>query len=481
MNIEMVTEDNLEAVIKVIGVGGGGCNAVNRMISSKLRNVEFIVANTDAQVLQNSKADRKIQLGEDLTKGLGAGANPEVGEKAAIEAKSEIMDALRGADMVFVTAGMGGGTGTGAAPVIAECSMEVGALTVGIVTKPFNFEGKQRMDKAEVGISRLGKSTDALIVIPNQNLLQMANKKTTFRDAFNIADDILRQGVQGISEIITIPGIINLDFADVQSIMKGAGNAIMGIGIGRGDDKSLEAARAAIQNPLLDGADMEGASGVLVYASVGNDFSINEYEEIVSMVTENCDKDANIIAGMALDSSLTDEVRVTVIATGYHRKLDEKDNLESNKEKRLFSNNETEEEDNNRFPVRIFESRNKKENEIFKTEKTNQNKKNFEKQKKEQNDDSLFSEKKFISKNDFKIDYHKSEQGEKDDKEAIQLEKKKAENDDDYKSSYVSSLSSSLFGGNSTSKKVVGSDDYTYYYENELDIPAYLRKKRKEF
>ncbi len=450
MNIEMVTDNNLEAVIKVIGVGGGGCNAVNRMISSKLRNVEFIVANTDAQVLQNSKADRKIQLGEDLTKGLGAGANPEIGEKAAIEAKSEIMEVLRGADMVFVTSGMGGGTGTGAAPIIAECSMEVGALTVGIVTKPFLFEGKQRMDKSEVGINRLSKSTDALIVIPNQNLLQLANKKTTFRDAFFIADDILRQAVQGISEIITIAGIINVDFADVKSIMKGAGNAIMGIGIGRGDDKALEAAKAAVQNPLLDSNDMEGASGVLVYAMVGNDFSINEYEDIVKMVTEKCDNDANIIAGMALDSSLTDEVRVTVIATGY-QKTYQNQAIEETKKQKIQSSQENS-KNNDGFSIRIFDNNDKDKND----------KSHFEKKKKANS--SLFSDNEYVSKSDINIDFHQSE-SEKKEKDAVNEE-------------YKSPFSSSLFGN----KKVVNSDinesDETDFYENELDIPAYLRKKR---
>lgn len=434
MNIEMVTDESLDAVIKVIGVGGGGCNAVNRMISSKLRNVEFIVANTDAQVLQNSKADRKIQLGQDLTKGLGAGANPEIGEKAAIEAKSEIMDALRGSDMIFVTAGMGGGTGTGAAPIIAECAMEVQALTVGIVTRPFIFEGKQRMDKAEIGISRLSKSTDALIVIPNQNLLQLANRKTTFRDAFNLADDILRQAVQGISEIITIPGIINVDFADVKSIMQGAGNAIMGIGVGRGDDKAVEAAKMAIQNPLLDSTDMEGASGILVYAMVGNDFAINEYEEIVSIVTEKCDKEANIIAGMALDSSLSDEVRVTVIATGYRsaykgKKEDDKEtiNIDSINNKDDFS-------------IKIFENENKKEKELITS--------------------SIFSEKDSLSKSDLKIGLHKSEN-----------------ENDTYKSPFISSL----FGNRKVVNSDINSKEDSDYYENELDIPSYLRKRKKDF
>ncbi len=452
MNIEMVTEDNLEAVIKVIGVGGGGCNAINRMISSKLRNVEFIVANTDAQVLQNSKADKKIQLGEDLTKGLGAGANPEIGEKAAIEAKSEIMESLRGADMVFVTSGMGGGTGTGAAPIIAECSMEVGALTVGIVTKPFTFEGKQRMDKAEVGINRLSKSTDALIVIPNQNLLQLANKKTTFRDAFFIADDILRQAVQGISEIITIPGIINVDFADVKSIMKGAGNAIMGIGIGRGDDKAVEAAKAAVQNPLLDSNDMEGASGVLVYAMVGNDFSINEYEEIVQLVTDRCDNDANIIAGMALDSSLTDEVRVTVIATGYHKMT--QNNTEKEYQNHNIEKNNKFNKKSDGFSVRIFDN----------DDKINKREENNERSKK--TGSVLFSDNDYVSKSDLNIDFHKSES------ENLKKETVKEE--------YKSPFSSSLFGN----KKVVNSDltdsDDIDFFENELDIPAYLRKKRNE-
>lgn len=466
MNIEMVTDDNLEAVIKVIGVGGGGCNAVNRMISSKLRNVEFIVANTDAQVLQNSKADRKIQLGEELTKGLGAGANPEVGEKAAIEAKSEIMDSLRGADMVFVTSGMGGGTGTGAAPIIAECAMEVGALTVGIVTKPFMFEGKQRMGKADQGINRLSKSTDALIVIPNQNLLQLASKKTTFRDAFFLADDILRQGVQGISEIITVSGIINVDFADVRSVMKGAGNAIMGIGIGRGDDKSIEAAKAAIQNPLLDSNDMKGASGVLVYAMVGNDFSINEYEEIVSIVTEKCDKDANIIAGMALDSSLTDEVRVTVIATGYENS---NINILDDDESEVVKVKDKETSENkNMFSVKIFEkdkvddsnSNKVKQNFSYEEEELPEQKKN-KKNKKEKA--TLFSDKEFITKNDLNIDFHHSEEEEE--------EKKEKEVEKEIETEYKSPFASSLFSSNKEEKN-------NDFFEDELDIPAYLRKRK---
>ncbi len=317
MSIEIFNDDLNPTVIKVMGIGGGGCNAVNRMINSNIQNVEFIVANTDAQALSLSKALNKLQIGNKLTKGLGAGANPEIGEKAALEDRDKIAESMKGADMIFITTGMGGGTGTGAAPVIAEIAKETGALTVAVVTKPFRFEGRQRLDKAEKGISQLVKIVDTLITIPNQNLLSFVDKKTSFKDAFLLADDVLRQGVQGISDIITIPGIVNVDFADVQAVMKDAGNAIMGIGIGKGENKAVEAAGIAIANPLLEGVSMDGATGVLVNVTGGNDFSLHEYEEIATLITNNCDKNANIIIGTAIDNALNDEVRVTVIATGF--------------------------------------------------------------------------------------------------------------------------------------------------------------------
>ncbi len=320
MSIEIFNDDLNPTVIKVIGIGGGGCNAVNRMINSNIQNVEFIVTNTDAQALSLSKAINKIQIGGKLTKGLGAGANPKIGEDAALEDRERLAQSIKGADMIFITAGLGGGTGTGAAPIIAEIAKETGALVVGVVTKPFRFEGKQRMEKAEIGSSKLVKIVDTLITIPNQNLLNFVDKKTSFKDAFLLADDVLRQGVQGISDIITIPGLINVDFADVRAIMKDAGNAIMGIGIGKGEKKAAEAAAIAIANPLLEGVSMEGAKGVLVNVTGGNDFSLHEYEEINTLITSNCDKNANIIIGTCIDNSLHDEIRVTVIATGFNQR-----------------------------------------------------------------------------------------------------------------------------------------------------------------
>ncbi|MDH5681647.1 MAG: cell division protein FtsZ, partial [Spirochaetota bacterium] len=318
MSIEIFGDDLNPTVIKVIGIGGGGCNAVNRMINSNIQNVEFIVANTDAQALSLSKALHKIQIGGKLTKGLGAGANPEIGEKAAVEDRERIRESLSSADMIFITTGMGGGTGTGAAPVVAEIAKETGALVVGVVTKPFRFEGRQRMEKAETGIKQLVNIVDTLITIPNQNLLSFVDKKTSFKDAFLLADDVLRQGVQGISDIITIPGLVNVDFADVKAIMNEAGNAIMGIGVGKGEHKAVEAAGVAISNPLLEGVTMEGAKGVLVNVTGGNDFSLHEYEEIATLITSNCDKNANIIIGTAIDNALNNEIHVTVIATGFN-------------------------------------------------------------------------------------------------------------------------------------------------------------------
>lgn len=314
MAIEVFNEE-VNTVIKVVGVGGGGCNAVNRMIRHNVQNVEFIVVNTDLQVLNLSKALKKIQIGSKLARGLGAGSNPDIGEKSAIEDRDKIQEALEGADMVFITSGMGGGTGTGASPVICEIAKSLGALVVGVVTKPFKFEGKKRMDNANQGIKKLMSHVDTLICISNQNLLSHVDKETSFKDAFSKVDDILRQAVQGISDIITIPGLVNVDFADVSSIMRNTGNAIMGVGIGYGSNKT-EAAIQAISNPLIEDSHIEGSKGILVNITGGNDFSLKEFEEINNIITNHTHKEANIIIGTVIDTSLNDEIHVTVIATG---------------------------------------------------------------------------------------------------------------------------------------------------------------------
>jgi cell division protein FtsZ len=317
MNIEVVNKSVLANKIKVIGIGGAGCNAINRMIDVNLRNIEFIAANTDMQSLEANKAPNKIQIGVQLTKGLGAGADPEIGEKAAIEDRDKIMEALSDSEMIFITAGMGGGTGTGAASVVGSIAKEIGALTVGVVTKPFHFELMRKMEIAEEGIAKLMEVVDTLIVIPNQQLLEIIDKKTSIIDSFRLADEVLRQGVQGISDLISIPGVVNIDFADVKTIMNLSGGALMGSGIGKGDNKAIEAAQMAINNPLLEDATIEGAKGVLVNVTGGNDLSLFEYDEIVKLVTVNADNDAMIIAGMVIDPSLSNEARVTVIATGF--------------------------------------------------------------------------------------------------------------------------------------------------------------------
>ena len=318
MTIELIEDGGANpTVIKVIGIGGGGSNAVNRMISVGLQNVQFIAVNTDLQALQNSQADIRLPLGTKLTGGLGAGGIPEVGEKAALEDKERIQDIIRGADMVFLTAGMGGGTGTGAAPVIASIAKDLGILTVAVVTKPFDFEGKKKMKLAEEGIRKLRQAVDTLIVIPNQHLLKIVDRKTPIKQAFLLADDVLRQGVQGISDLITKAGEINIDFADVRTIMKGQGDALMGIGVGHGDNRAVDAATNAINNPLLEDAHIEGAKGILVNVTGGNDFTLSEYEEILRIITANVDEDALIIAGNTIDETLDDEIRVTVIATGF--------------------------------------------------------------------------------------------------------------------------------------------------------------------
>jgi cell division protein FtsZ len=318
MQFEVIDETNSNpTVIKVIGVGGGGSNAVNRMIAQGLQNVQFIASNTDQQALKRSKAPVKLSLGSKVTGGLGAGGKPEMGERAAEEAKEEIQNALRGADMVFVTAGMGGGTGTGGTPVVAQIARELDALTVAVVTKPFDFEGRRKMKIAEAGIEKLREAVDTLIIIPNQHLMKIVDKNTPVNEAFLIADDVLRQGVQGISDLITIPGEINIDFADVETIVKGQGDALMGIGVGHGDNRAVDAATNAINNPLLEDARVEGAKGLLVNVTGGGDFSLAEYEEIVNIITSNTDTDAEIIAGLNIDNTLEDEVKVIVVATGF--------------------------------------------------------------------------------------------------------------------------------------------------------------------
>jgi len=311
------TGANYLAVIKVVGIGGGGTNAVNRMVEAGVKGVEFIAINTDAQALLMSDADYKVHIGVGLTKGLGAGADPDVGYQAAEENKAEIKEALQGADMVFVTAGQGGGTGTGAAPVIAQIAKdEIGALTVGVVTRPFAFEGRKRALQAEEGIKRLRDVVDTLIVIPNDRLLQVAEKKTSILDAFRVADDILRQGTQGITDLITVPGLINLDFADVRTIMEDAGSALMGIGISAGDNRAHDAAKAAISSPLLESS-IEGAQGVLLSIAGGSDLGLFEVNEAAEVVAQAAHPDANIIFGANIDDSMMDQIRVTVIATGF--------------------------------------------------------------------------------------------------------------------------------------------------------------------
>src|SRR6266705_634798 len=309
---------NYLAVIKVIGVGGGGCNAVNRMIDAGLKGVEFIAINTDAQSLLLSDADVKLDIGRTLTRGLGAGSDPEIGRQAAEEHQQEIEEVLKGADMVFITAGKGGGTGTGGAPVVAEIAKALGALTIGVVTRPFSFEGRRRSVQAEQGIVKLRDKVDTLIVIPNDRLLSVSNDKTSVLNAFKMADEVLLQGVQGITDLITTPGLINTDFADVRMIMTNAGSALMGIGYASGDGRAVNAARAAISSPMLE-ASIEGARGILLNISGGSDLGLFEVNEAAEIIHGVAHPDANIIAGMAIDDAVGDEVRVTVIAAGFDR------------------------------------------------------------------------------------------------------------------------------------------------------------------
>lgn len=324
--LEFDTDMENFAQIKVIGVGGGGNNAVNRMIAAGLKGVEFISVNTDKQALLLSKASQKIQIGDKLTKGLGAGANPEIGHKAAEESKDEIAQSIKGADMVFVTAGMGGGTGTGAAPIVASIAKEMGILTVGVVTKPFTFEGRRRMVHAEGGIAKLKECVDTLVIIPNDRLLQVAEKKTSIVDAFRIADDILRQGVQGISDLIAVPGLVNLDFADVKTIMVNTGLAHMGVGKGTGDNRAADAAKQAIHSPLLE-TSITGATGVLLNITGGSNLGLFEVNEAAELVSQAADPDANIIFGAVIDEKLQDEIRITVIATGFEKTSPQKDGV----------------------------------------------------------------------------------------------------------------------------------------------------------
>ncbi|HZM19331.1 MAG TPA: cell division protein FtsZ [Gaiellaceae bacterium] len=307
---------NYLAVIKVVGVGGGGSNAVNRMVDAGLSGVDFIAANTDAQALLVVDADMKVHIGAESTRGLGAGADPEVGKAAATESRDELKDAIKGSDMVFVTAGEGGGTGTGGAPIVAEIARELGALTVGVVTRPFGFEGRKRADQAMMGIEELRDNVDTLIVIENDRLLQVVEKRTSIVDAFRMADDILRQGVQGITDLITVPGIVNLDFADVRAIMSDAGSALMGIGTASGENRAAEAAHTAVSSPLLESS-IEGATGILLNISGPPDMGLFEVNEAAEVVTSAADQNANVIFGAVIDDALKDEVRVTVIATGF--------------------------------------------------------------------------------------------------------------------------------------------------------------------
>ncbi len=319
MTIEIHGESRPLTEIKVLGVGGGGSNAVNRMIASGLRNVRFLAVNTDLQALELSRAEIKVPIGSRLTQGLGAGGDPEVGEKAALEDQQRLEEVVRDANMVFITAGMGGGTGTGAAPVIARTAREAEILTVAVVTKPFAFEGKQKMKLAESGIERLRQEVDTLIIIPNEQLLQVVEKNTPVKEAFYLADDVLRQGVQGISDLITEPGVINIDFADVRTVMKEKGDALMGVGVGTGENRAVDAATAAINNPLLERERIEGAQAILINVTGAGDLGLTEFHEVCELIT-TASQDAMVISGMSENTDLNDELRVTVVATGFNSK-----------------------------------------------------------------------------------------------------------------------------------------------------------------
>lgn len=316
---ELEENVNIGANIKVVGVGGGGSNAVSTMIETGTLGVEFVVANTDIQALNSSKAPQKIQLGADLTKGLGAGANPDIGRRSAIESYNNIVEQLKGADMVFVTAGMGGGTGTGGAPIVAKIARELGALTIGVVTKPFVFEGKKRGKHAEGGLAELKENVDALVVIPNQKLLSIAGEKTPLLETFKKADEVLHQAVKGISDLINIRGLINLDFADIRTVMQNKGLALMGTGSAKGEGRAVEAAKQAISSPLLENVKIDGATGIIINVTGGSDLSLYEVDEASTLITQAASEEAEVIFGAVIDPTLNDEVRVTVIATGFHR------------------------------------------------------------------------------------------------------------------------------------------------------------------
>lgn len=328
-NLEVTPDLSPVANIKVIGVGGGGGNAVNRMVKANVNGIEFITINTDAQALYHSEAPSKINIGKGTTRGLGAGSLPDIGKRAAEESSEEIKNALDGADMVFITCGLGGGTGTGGAPIVAEIARELGILTVGVVTKPFSFEGARRLKQAEEGLETLKDKVDTLIVIPNDRILSLVDKKTPLQDAFTVVDDVLRQGVQGIADLITVHGMINVDFADVRSVMANAGSALMGIGYGSGENRAAEAARAAIDSPLLE-LDIVGAKGVLFNITGGNDLSMFEVDEAAKVITSAADPDANIIFGAVINENYTGEIKVTVVATGFDENTHRSDNFFGN-------------------------------------------------------------------------------------------------------------------------------------------------------
>jgi cell division protein FtsZ len=321
--------------IKVIGIGGGGSNAVSRMMGRRISGVEFWVMNTDVQALQMCDVPNKLQIGNTLTRGLGAGADPEIGKKAAEEDREMIKSTLEGADMIFIAAGMGGGTGTGASPIVADIARELGALTIAVVTKPFSFEGFKRAENAEKGLKELINSVDSLITIPNQKLLSASEKKTTVTEAFRMADDVLRQGIQGVSDLITRPGTINLDFADVKSVMSGMGKALMGIGIGVGENRAVTAAQSAINSPLLEDISIEGAKAILINITGGSDLTIHEVNEAATIISDMADKKANIIFGQAIDESIQDEMHVTIIATGFGGVEEKEEKIKTSKIERL--------------------------------------------------------------------------------------------------------------------------------------------------
>ena len=346
MNNMFGLEMNQLAKIKVVGIGGGGCNAVNRMIDSGLKGVDFIVANTDLQVLNDSLAPIKLQLGSELTDGLGAGANPEVGREAALESKAEIEEALKGADMVFVTCGMGGGTGTGASPIVAEVAQELGALTVGIVTKPFSFEGKKRMEQAIAGLDELKKHVDTLIVIPNDRLRELIDKSTPMLEAFREVDNILHRGVQSISDLIAITGLVNLDFADVKAVMKDRGNALIGIGVGSGENRAVEAAKQAVSSPLLE-TSINGATDAIINVTGGTSLTLFEVEEAAEVIRTAANTDINTIFGAVINENLNDEVIVTVIATGFEKPSEPLyHSFNSTKREDMYRDNEDDYNDN---------------------------------------------------------------------------------------------------------------------------------------